>query len=605
MFQPFLLGILRWIHTRGQKMKKLNAISKADWMLIKRAYGYVKPYKIKFLGAAILMIILVAIETVQPFLWAKLIAVLMNKDIGGMAFCIGAIAMIYILHTAIMLLKDYIFTFVNQSIINDFKNDIYKKILNLPIQAFDKMKSGEFLSRMNGDIPVIVNMLTNQFLSVVIDVLRVGIVGFLVFSINIPLACIVLLSFPISFLVFVIYGKKLRNKNGEFVQVNDKYLSSFHQSIIGIREIKSLGIKEKVFRYQEDMAMDLKNKSIGLSILNRICQIVAGGGNFLSEIAVLAVGGYFLLQNSITIEYFIAFSSYSKQFSTSLMNLTSINSNMQQAMVNLERIFHIVDGLSYQHERFGTKSLQPKGIIKFENLSFSYNKDKPVLKNVSFHVSPGKKLAIVGTSGSGKTTIFNLLLRFYEPDLGRILIDGTEISEFDENSLRSSISIVRQEPFLFNLTIKDNLRMASPNATDFEIEECCKKAYIYDYIMSLPEKFDTIVGENSVNLSVGQKQRISIARAFLKKSSIVLLDEATSALDNETQLYVGKAISELVKTSAVILITHRLSLITEHDEIMVLENGNIVGHGSHFSLSQNNPTYQKLLNREIEHVRVG
>ncbi len=236
------------------------------------------------------------------------------------------------------------------------------------------------------------------------------------------------------------------------------------------------------------------------------------------------------------------------------------------------------------------------------NISFSYSQDSSLLNNISFNINPNKKYAIVGSSGSGKTTIFNMFLRFYEPLSGEIFIDGIDIRKFDERTIRKHLTVVRQEPILFNTSIKNNLLIVKPDASFEEIVQACKAAYIHDYIVDLPNGYDTVISEKVTNLSVGQKQRIAIARAILKNSKIILFDEATSSLDNESQLNIKKSIDELAINHTIIVIAHRLSTVIDSDEIVVIEDGKIVGRGNHKALINENEKYRQLYKSEIDIV---
>lgn len=431
------------------------------------------------------------------------------------------------------------------------------------------------------------------------DVLKVIFIGVAVFVINIPLSLLILVCFPISYAILNIFGKILRTKNKEILKTNDSYFSDIQQSISGIREIRSLGLTDNRFTSFLILACRLKDKAINFVKISSVAQLLSNSITFLSQIAIMTLGGYFIFINTLSFGNFIAFSAYSNQFSNSLMNITNLNCNIQQSLASLERIFNLMDNLSYIKPKYGNINIKNvKGMITFENVCFKYNNDKVALDNINFEIQPNKKIALIGPSGGGKTTIFNLLLRFYEPTSENIKIDDIKITDIDEQMLRNNISIVRQDLYLFDMSISDNLLLVNPKATIYEVQEACKLAYIHDFIMTLPQNYDSIIGENGINISSGQKQRLAIARALLKKSKILLLDEITSALDSQSQMYIRNSIDEISKNHTVIMIAHRLSTISIADEIYIVDGGKICEKGTHSTLIKKSKLYKNFFENE-------
>jgi ABC-type multidrug transport system fused ATPase/permease subunit len=579
---------------------KIVAMSSKDFQLIRRALKYINPYKIRFFVTFLCILLGIGFSLIQPLILGKLLTSLFEKNFNSVISCVKYVVILFIFQAVVGAFQNYLFSFLTENINYDFKRDMYKKILDLPVKAFDEMRTGEFISRLHGDTSAVANILTNRLLSIIVDVLKVVFIGIAVFSISVPLALIVIAVFPLSYLVFSKYGKKIRTENNKLAKLNDKYFSNISEALFGIREVKSLGVKKIKYEAFLSLAGIIRSKSININVLNNISQTFVQGINFLSQAAIMAAGGYFIYTGALTMQLYIAFTSYSNQFSYSLMNITSFNSNIQQILTSLERIFGLMDNLSYPIENYGDVKIKNiEGNIKFENVFFMYDENSPVLNGISFKIKKNKKIAIVGTSGSGKTTMFNLLLRFYNPTEGKIFIDGTDIRDIDEDSLRSYISIVHQDPFLFNMSVRDNLLLANLGADEDEIVEACKNACIHEFIMNMPEKYDSIIGENGINLSNGQKQRIAIARALLKESKIILFDEATASLDNESQYYIKEAINRISQKHTVIIIAHRLSTIIEADEIMVVEDGRIAGQGTHGMLIHKNSIYQRLYETEL------
>ena len=566
-----------------------------------RAGRYIPPYKFKFLMAFFCVVMGVVFGLIQPLVWGKFIASLFKKNMNKAMLDIAVLLILYTFQSVISYIQAYVFSYLSENVVYDMKRDMYKKILDLPVKGFDEMRVGEFISRMQGDTSAIANVITNQFLGIIVDVIKVLCIGIAAFSISIPLAVILIVTFPISYYIFVTYGKKLRAHNRQIANYNDKYFSNIEETISGIREVKSLGVKEHKYKSFLEIASNIKGLFIKNAVLNNAAYTLSQAGNFVCQILVMAAGAYFIVKGKLSIEYFIAFTSYSSQFSFSLINITRLNSTIQQILTSLERVFGLMDNLSYSNEEYGEVKVENiEGNIAFKNISFQYKEGIDVLENVSFSIGKHKKVAIVGPSGSGKTTLFNLLIRFYEANSGDITIDNINIKDFNEETLRNHIAIVRQEPYLFKAAIRENLLMASSLASEEEMMKACKAAGIHEYIMRLPKGYDSVVGDKGINPSTGQKQRIAIARALIKKSKIILFDEATSALDNEAQSYIKQTIDSISKNYTVVIIAHRLSTVIGADEIIVLEKGKVVGQGTHNLLLSKNATYKRLYEAELD-----
>lgn len=580
---------------------KTADVKQHDITLLKRILKYVCSYKIKFTLAFFCIVCGIGLGIIQPLLWGKILDSLFQKNMESAGINIIYSLILSILVNVISYFQSYIFASLNQNIIFDLKNDLYKNMLELPVKAYDDINSGELISRLHGDAAEVANAITGTLINTVEDVIRLISVGIAVFAISVKLALIVVITFPISFYIFNNYGKKIRAGNKELSQLNDKYYSESGQVIWGIREIKSLGIKKNKLDSFIQLSSRLNKKIVSVTFLNAKSQVFSNIINSVAQMIATLIGGISVVNGTLDIKYFIAFNSYSGQFSGSILNISRLNLKLQQVMNSLDRIFSLMDGLSYNTEKFGNKIVEDiTGNIKFENVYFSYDDDSNILDNVTINIQAKGKTAIVGSSGSGKSTIFNLILKFYDPCEGRILIDGTDINEIREEDLRKHISIVRQEPVLFNMSIKENLLLAYEDASQEEIESACKRAFIHDFIETLPEKYDSVIGENGINLSGGQRQRIAIARALLKKSKIILFDEATSSLDNESQFFIKKAIDIIAEDCTVVIIAHRLSTIIEANVIYVIDKGKVVGYGNHHSLMCSNKIYKKLYTREVE-----
>ena len=433
----------------------------------------------------------------------------------------------------------------------------YKKSLELPSVAFEKYSSGEIINRITNDadsLSFAFGRLLNMFSSIIASLIIIVYVFFNSWIIGLEI--IILVS--ILFLIIKIYNPKLKNIHSERKQEQDKFTSLTTESIRGIREIKTLGIKHSLVENMTDIIKLIYQKSATEIDIQKEFNIITRFIKSILEVGVFA-----------------------------------------KTVVSIGRVNDILENRLYQDEKFGNTHLSNiKGVLEFKDVTFSYPDEDITLNHFNLKVEPHKKIAIVGKSGQGKSTLFNLITKIFEPTEGEILLDGINIKELDEESLRQSISIIRQEPFIFNRTIKENFELIDKNITLEQIRKYTKMAYLDDYIMSLPKKYDTILGEGGVNLSGGQKQRLSIARTLSKKSKIILFDEATSALDNESQEYVKKSIDNLVKEHTVIIVAHRLSTIIDADIIYIVDNGKITESGTHDYLLKTSRIYQNLYQTE-------
>lgn len=581
----------------------LLGLSREELTLIGRAGSYIKPYKLRFGLAFLCIISSIGFGLIRPLFFGKSITCLVEQDSEQIWVVLGIMTASFFAQQGITLLQNYLFSFLNEQIIYDVKRDMYRNILEMPVVAFDRITIGEFLSRLNGDSNALASLITNQLLNSLVNILRVIIVGIALFQINSLLFVVVIASLPISFIISIRFGKKLKVINKKLAEIQDSFFSNTQETLAGIREIKGLGIGSSKNEEFLGFSNQCKKNGIKMGILNSVMSFCNGGINFISEMVVLIASFYLIINGELTLELVIAFTSYAMQFKGSLTGVTMVNSALQQAMVSFGRIFEVIDGFGYTREKFGTANINSiKGDIQFSNISFGYKKDRPVLQQISFRIPRKSKVAFVGPSGNGKSTIFNLLLRFYQPDEGDITIDGLPIDTFSKQSLRNTITTIRQEPFLFNISIKENMRLAHPQAGDEEIKQCCKSAFIHDYIESLPEKYDTVIGEQGITFSGGQKQRLAIARGLLKNASIILFDEATSALDNESQYEIKKAVDEIRKERTVLIVAHKLLTVIDADIIYVVKDGMIKGKGTHEELIKTNSVYRKLYKNEVESI---
>lgn len=474
----------------------------------------------------------------------------------------------------------------------------YSKALNLPAVAFEEKSSGEIINRITNDADTLsfaFGRLLNMFSSIIASI----IILIYVFINSWIIGLEILLFLGILMVVIRKYTPKMKQTHKERKQEQDKFTALTNESIRGIREIKTLGIKDNLITNMRDIIKLIYKKSEKEIDIEKEFYIISRFIKSLMEVGTFLLCVILLYHKQISLTFFVAMTYYIYRYMWLIENLTDFMKIYQKTIVSIGRVNDILENRLYKDVKFGKKELKDvKGVIEFKKVSFAYPKEHLTLNGFDLKLEPNKKIAIVGKSGHGKSTLFNLLTRIFDVKKGKITLDGVNIKDLTEESLRKNISIIRQEPFIFNRTIKENFEIVNKDISIEEIRKYAKEAYIDDYIMSLPKGYNTLLGEGGVNLSGGQKQRLSIARTLSKESKVILFDEATSALDNESQEYIKMTIDNLVKDHTVIIIAHRLSTIMDADIIYVVENGQVVDSGTHDELLIKNTNYKKLYTKE-------
>ena len=474
----------------------------------------------------------------------------------------------------------------------------YKKALNLPAEAYEKLSSGEVINRITNDADTL-SFTFGRILKMVSSLIASSIVLIYIFINSYIIGLEIILIMLILFLILKKYNPLLKNIHKERKGKQDEFTSLTNESIRGIREIKTLGVKNNLITNMIELIKDIYKKSEEEIDMQKSFNIKTSFLKSVLECMVFATCVILLYYHKISLTFFIAMTYYIYRYTWLLEDINDLTQNYQKLSVSISRVNDILENRLYEDEKFGDKTLNNiKGTIEFKNVYFSYPDEDNILKDFNLKLEPHQKIAIVGSSGQGKSTLFNLITRIFDPNKGEIDIDGINIKDLTEEDLRKNISIIRQEPFVFNRTIKENFKIINNKITLSKIRECTKLAYLDDYIMSLPKKYDTVLGEGGVNLSGGQKQRLSIARTLSKGSKIILFDEATSALDNKSQEYIKKTIDNLVKDHTIVIVAHRLSTIIDADIIFVVDNGKVVSSGTHNELLKTSDIYKNLYETE-------
>ena len=488
------------------------------------------------------------------------------------------------------------FVKIQNTVSNSIKKDVINAYFMIRNKELIKTSSGLFLTRITSDPDMIVSAFSaiRANISTILSNLFVFIY---IFYLHPVLGLITVIG---TILVYVVEKKAMDNWNAhrkEIKKDKEDNTTVINEGIKGVLDIKLLNItdyfKDKIngnFNSMYDKTIRANKKDSNYSFLR---DFVVDAFTYI----VIVVGILFAKNDVISMSSVIALFMYKDRLFTSVLYLAWSERQLKEFSLSAERIFEVID--KYPKEKYGNVRINDfKGNIQFKNVKFSYDKE-PVLKGVSFSVDEKDTVAIVGKSGSGKTTIINLISKLYTADYGSILIDGVNINQIDKFTLRNNIAVIPQKPYLFNVTIRENLLMVCPDASHKQLENVCKICEIHDYIMNLPKGYNTLVGEGGVNLSGGEAQRIAIARALLMKSKIILFDEATSALDNETQANIQKAINNISDEYTMIIIAHRLSTIKDCNKIIVIDDGKVVGVGNHKELYKNNEIYKTLYENEL------
>ncbi len=568
---------------------------KTLWRLSREAIRYRKLYTVAVLSTLALTVVNLAAPKVLSAMTGIVEAGVDEAGLRTIAVFTGILVSLYLLRILFRFLSNYLAHKAAWYLVGDLRTKTYDKLEHMHLGYFHNKQTGDLMSRIVNDtrdfellyahmIPEsITNLVT--FLGVLIILL----------TINWKLALITCAPLPLIFLSGIIFSKKVR----PFFRISQKKMGELNgklqDNLSGIHEIQSFGreeyetgqVNERNFEHIRAMLQALKISAVFHPSVEFISS--------LGTVLVVGFGGYLAFRDGLRVADIVAFLLYLSLFYGPVTGLANLLENMQQSMAGAERVLDILDAPSEIQDQPGAEALRNvKGEVTFDHVSFSYGEDILVLKDVSFVCRQGEMLALVGPTGVGKTTLTQLISRFYEPSSGRILIDGHDIRAVTMESLRQNISPVLQDTFLFNGTIAENIGYAVPEASMEEIEAAAKAANIHEDILAMPDGYQTQVGERGLRLSGGQKQRVAIARAILRRSPIIILDEATASVDVETEQQIQKAVSGLTGTRTIIVIAHRLSTIRNADQILVIEGGCITERGTHAQLVAMGGSYARM-----------
>ena len=518
-------------------------------------------------------------------------------DITGLINLLVMVVILYVVSAVFSYLQSYFLIKITTKISYDLRERLMDKILSLPMDMVEENKRGDILSRITNDIDSLQNGITQSFIQLTTAVITLVGVFIMMLSINIWMTLATVILIPIAFLVIRVitkysqsyFLKQLVHKGSLNGQIEETFTG--HDII---RAYNQEEISMEKFERDNEMWFDQEWKSQFYSSLNGPLM------NFISNftyVVIAVLGAVFVLQRAITVGDILAFFQYVQSFTRPIQQITRVMNQIQTAMAASERIFEFLD--YGDEENPSAKQIsEVNDCISFENVSFGYTPDETIIKNLTFSVKKGEKVAIVGETGAGKTTIVKLLMRFYDIDSGSIKIDGININEYDKHSLRSLIGMVLQDSWLFSDTIESNIRYGDLNASEDEITDAAKQVYADNFIRQLPEGYDSVLNEDSDNISHGQKQLLTIARTILSKKEVLILDEATSSVDTRTEKLIQKAMDKLMENRTSFIIAHRLSKIKNADKIIVIEHGEIIEMGTHEELLAEKGYYYNTLNTQ-------
>ena len=550
---------------------------------LKFVWNYSKYEKKRLIIFIILSLFETAISIALPLVSARIIVELTSNKLSQFIFMGMIFLILWLISDTMGIARGRLFQKIYRNTYVNLQTSLGSEILKLNNKTLENNSSGVFIQRLLGDtsnISTIFTDLSNYFKNIIRNI---GII-FTYFVLSKPMFVFIIIA---SIIRFVLETKRINVRNEydkEYRKINDETTGFASEIVRGAEDIKMLNGEISFISELKNKFNKLNNQKYIMENVNlnyRLVRMYFADFSFFLMICLVA---YQIYTGSISIAVGVIIYNFGNSYNSLVANIVGIQETIKKFNLSATRIFDIFTSKEYEKEKFGDKHLDKvNGDFEFKGVYFKY-KRKNVLKNLSFKVHANETVAFVGKSGAGKTTIFNLLCKMYDNYKGTITIDGINIKELDKESIRGNITIVSQNPYIFNMSIKDNLKIVKKDLTNKEMKEALKMAYLDEFVESLPEKYDTIVGEGGINLSGGQKQRLAIARAFVQKTEIILFDEATSSLDNIAQREIQRAIDNLQKDYTILIIAHRLSTIQNADRIMVLDNGKIVAEGKHEKL---------------------
>ncbi|HDV5877973.1 TPA: SAV1866 family putative multidrug efflux ABC transporter [Staphylococcus aureus] len=572
--------------------------------MIKRYLQFVKPYKYRIFATIIVGIIKFGIPMLIPLLIKYAIdgvinnhALTTDEKVHHLTIAIGIALFIFVIvRPPVEFIRQYLAQWTSNKILYDIRKKLYNHLQALSARFYANNQVGQVISRVINDVEQTKDFILTGLMNIWLDCITIIIALSIMFFLDVKLTLAALFIFLFYILTVYVFFGRLRKLTRERSQALAEVQGFLHERVQGISVVKSFAIEDN-----EAKNFDKKNTNFLIRALkhtrwNAYSFAAINTVTDIGPIIVIGVGAYLAISGSITVGTLAAFVGYLELLFGPLRRLVASFTTLTQSFASMDRVFQLIDEDYDIKNGVGAQPIEIKqGRIDIDHVSFQYNDNEaPILKDINLSIEKGETVAFVGMSGGGKSTLINLIPRFYDVTSGQILIDGHNIKDFLTGSLRNQIGLVQQDNILFSDTVKENILLGRPTATDEEVVEAAKMANAHDFIMNLPQGYDTEVGERGVKLSGGQKQRLSIARIFLNNPPILILDEATSALDLESESIIQEALDVLSKDRTTLIVAHRLSTITHADKIVVIENGHIVETGTHHELIAKQGAYEHL-----------
>ncbi|WP_103144761.1 SAV1866 family putative multidrug efflux ABC transporter [Staphylococcus aureus] len=572
--------------------------------MIKRYLQFVKPYKYRIFATIIVGIIKFGIPMLIPLLIKYAIdgvinnhALTTDEKVHHLTIAIGIALFIFVIvRPPIEFIRQYLAQWTSNKILYDIRKKLYNHLQALSARFYANNQVGQVISRVINDVEQTKDFILTGLMNIWLDCITIIIALSIMFFLDVKLTLAALFIFPFYILTVYVFFGRLRKLTRERSQALAEVQGFLHERVQGISVVKSFAIEDNEAKNFDKKNTNFLTRALKHTRWNAYSFAAINTVTDIGPIIVIGVGAYLAISGSITVGTLAAFVGYLELLFGPLRRLVASFTTLTQSFASMDRVFQLIDEDYDIKNGVGAQPIEIKqGRIDIDHVSFQYNDNEaPILKDINLSIEKGETVAFVGMSGGGKSTLINLIPRFYDVTSGQILIDGHNIKDFLTGSLRNQIGLVQQDNILFSDTVKENILLGRPTATDEEVVEAAKMAIAHDFIMNLPQGYDTEVGERGVKLSGGQKQRLSIARIFLNNPPILILDEATSALDLESESIIQEALDVLSKDRTTLIVAHRLSTITHADKIVVIENGHIVETGTHRELIAKQGAYEHL-----------